>query len=57
MVGTDAMTRIQFAQLDTPAKAGTSDFTDVPARFAAPLQLSVLLPYSGQQAAPVSFRY
>ncbi|TQF73298.1 hypothetical protein FK531_07195 [Rhodococcus spelaei] len=57
MVGTDRMNRIRFAQLDTPAKAGATEFTDVPARFAAPLQPSILLPYSGQQAAPVTFRY
>ncbi|AQA24393.1 htaa family protein [Rhodococcus sp. MTM3W5.2] len=57
MVGTDAMSRIRFAQLDVPANAGVSEFADVPARFAAPLQPSILLPYSGGQAAPVTFRY
>lgn len=55
MVGTDAMTRIRFAQVD--ARPGSGDVTDAPARFLAPLQPSILLPYSGQQAAPVSFRY
>ncbi|MGW6695303.1 HtaA domain-containing protein [Rhodococcus sp. NPDC054953] len=59
MVGTDAMHRIRFAQLDTAATPGSVDgeFTDVPARFEAPLAPSILLPYSGQQAAPVTFRY
>ncbi|MFG1781752.1 HtaA domain-containing protein [Rhodococcus oryzae] len=57
MVGTDAMSRIRFAQLDVPANASVSELTDVPARFTAPLQPSILLPYSGGQAAPVTFRY
>ncbi|WP_137724341.1 HtaA domain-containing protein [Prescottella subtropica] len=55
MVGTDAMSRIRFAQLDT--RPGSHDVTDAPARFLFPLQPSILLPYSGQQAAPVTFRY
>ncbi|MGW5075548.1 HtaA domain-containing protein [Rhodococcus sp. NPDC004095] len=57
MVGTDAMTRIRFAQLDFPARPGATGITDVPARFAVPLAPSILLPYSGQQSAPVTFRY
>lgn len=55
MVGTDATSRVRFAQLDT--RAGGREFTDVPARFSVPLAPSILLPYSGQQAAPVTFRY
>ena len=57
MVGDDSMHRIRFAQLDTPARAGGGEFAGIPARFAAPLAPSILLPYSGQQAAPVTFRY
>lgn len=57
MVGTDAMHRIRFAQLDVPARTGDREFTDVAARFALPLEPTILLPYSGQQAAPVTFRY
>ncbi|WP_305092069.1 HtaA domain-containing protein [Prescottella sp. R16] len=55
MVGTDAMARIRFARLDT--RPGTNDVTDAPAHFLFPLQPSILLPYSGQPAAPVTFRY
>ncbi|MFD1813223.1 HtaA domain-containing protein [Rhodococcus gannanensis] len=57
MVGTDTMHRIRFAQLDTGPRSGGGEFTDVAARFALPLEPSILLPYSGQQAAPVSFRF
>ncbi|MFC4602368.1 HtaA domain-containing protein [Rhodococcus kronopolitis] len=57
MVGTDAMNRIRFAQLETAPRPGGAELTDVPARFAVPLAPSILLPYSGQQAAPVTFRY
>lgn len=55
MVGTDTMTRIRFAQVES--RPGSNDVTDAPARFAVPLAPSILLPYSGQQAAPVTFRY
>ncbi|MGW4613702.1 HtaA domain-containing protein [Rhodococcus triatomae] len=57
MVGTDSMHRIRFARLDLPASPDGGTFTDVPARFTAPLEPSILLPYSGQQAAPVDFRF
>ncbi|WP_415639076.1 HtaA domain-containing protein, partial [Prescottella defluvii] len=57
MVGTDAMSRIRFAQLDTAAQPASRAGTDVPARFAVPLRPTVLLPYSGQVASPVSFRF
>ncbi|GEM_PF-1069570 len=56
-VGTDSMSRITVARLDADAEAGRTEWTDVPARFSAPLQPTVLLPYSGQSAAPVSFRF
>lgn len=56
-VGTDATTRIRFAQLDVPAAPGVDAFADVPARFTVPLAPGILLPYSGQPAAPVTFRY
>lgn len=56
-VGTDSMSRITLARLDTPADGGRTEWSNVPARFSVPLQPTILLPYSGQTAAPVSFRY
>ncbi|MEE2034641.1 HtaA domain-containing protein [Rhodococcus chondri] len=56
-VGTDSMDRITVARLDTGADPGRRQWDDVPAQFSAPLRPTVLLPYSGQNAAPVSFRY
>ncbi|MFD4366434.1 HtaA domain-containing protein [Rhodococcus sp. NPDC058521] len=55
--GTDSMTRVRLARLDVPADPNTSERTDVPARFTNTLQPTVLLPYSGSEAAPVTFRY
>ncbi|MGW0016716.1 HtaA domain-containing protein [Rhodococcus sp. NPDC003382] len=56
-VGTDSMSRITVARLDAAADASRTEWDGVPARFSVPLQPSVLLPYSGGQAAPVTFRY
>lgn len=56
-VGTDSTSRITVAQLDTTADPGRTEWDGVPARFSVPLQPTVLLPYSGGQAAPVTFRY
>ncbi|NLU60963.1 hypothetical protein HCA61_01625 [Rhodococcus sp. HNM0563] len=56
-VGTDSMSRITLARLDTPAEGGRTQWSDVPAQFAVPLQPTVLLPYSGQTASPVSFHF
>ncbi|MDG3008660.1 hypothetical protein G4X40_00675 [Rhodococcus sp. D2-41] len=56
-VGTDSLTRIRVARLDTGADGARHDWAAVPATFTAPLQPTVLLPYSGQPAAPVTFRY
>lgn len=56
-VGTDSTSRITVARLDAAADADRTEWAGVPARFSVPLQPSVLLPYSGGQAAPVTFRY
>lgn len=56
-VGTDSMSRITVATLGAAAEPGRTEWTAVPARFSVPLQPTVLLPYSGQTAAPVSFRF
>ncbi|HET8992844.1 MAG TPA: HtaA domain-containing protein [Rhodococcus sp. (in: high G+C Gram-positive bacteria)] len=56
-VGTDSMSRVTLALLGAPAEAGRAEWSDVPARFTVPLQPTVLLPYSGQAASPVSFHF
>lgn len=57
-VGTDHMSRTRLADLDLGADGSRSSFGAVTGRFLLPLdQPSVLLPYSGQQIAPVDFSY
>ncbi|BDU08174.1 HtaA domain-containing protein [Nocardia cyriacigeorgica] len=55
-VGADSLVRIRLARLDTGPAAGTTQWTDVPARFEPALRPASLLPYANSQAAPISFR-
>ena len=48
---------VRQREYDPMAPDVAYDIIDVPARFAVPLEPALLLPYSGQQAAPVTFRY
>ena len=58
MVGTDSMRRVRLARLDLPADAARDSAQGVTGTFTLPLgQPDVLLPYSGQQIAPLDFTY
>ncbi|NEW40386.1 hypothetical protein GV794_04055 [Nocardia cyriacigeorgica] len=55
-VGADSLARTRLARLDTGPAAGTTSWTDVPARFEPTLRPASLMPYANTQAAPISFR-
>lgn len=57
-VGTDDLARVRLARLDLAADPSRTAFTGVTGAFTLPLsQPTALLPYSGQQIAPLSFSY
>lgn len=57
-VGDDHVARVRIARLDLDADPSRTSFESVTGTFTVPLsQPTVLLPYSGQQIAPLSFSY
>lgn len=57
-VGDDHVSRVRIARLNLAADASRTSFEGVTGTFELPLsQPTVLLPYSGQQIAPLSFSY
>lgn len=57
-VGDDDLARVRLARLDAASDPSRTAFTDVAGAFSLPLgQPTVLLPYSAQRIAPLSFAY